>query len=263
LLLPAQTGTPAQQQDKVIDVRAARAPIGNTFESLWSSYQKATAKGDLETARTVLREIRRLRIERNILGFDTFALAHVAAGLELLRKGDREGATNEFQGAAALHPYLPDAYFGMALVELRSVPLGIVPALSDMATGVMAPLHTAQGRQNALMLSIAALLVTLFATITIVSLALLLRHGTLLLHDLDESFGDRGRPVPIILFAVLLLLPVLTLQGYGWLPFWWLTLVFVYLSRMEKVVVGLLLLLGLAVGPLVQTLEDGARAQEN
>jgi tetratricopeptide (TPR) repeat protein len=265
LLLPAQTGIPpAPSQDKVIDVRAARAPAGNTFESLWASYEKAAAKGDLETSRSVLREIRRLRIERNILALDTFALAHVALGLDHLQKGDREAAANEFQGAAALHPYLPDAYFAMALVELKNVPLGIVPAARDMVTGIMAPVHTAQGRQHALMLLVAALLLTLFATTTVVALALLLRHGTLLLHDLEEAFGGRGGgPIPIALFAILLLLPVLTLQGYGWLPFWWLTLVFLYLGRVEKVVVGLLLLLGLAVGPLVRALEDGAQAQQN
>jgi tetratricopeptide (TPR) repeat protein len=264
LLLPTQTGIqPAPQQDKVIDVRAARAAAGNTFESLWSSYVKAAAKGDLEASRNVLRELRRLRIERNILALDTFALAHVALGLDQLQKGDREAAASEFQGAAALHPYLPDAYFAMALLELKSVPLGIVPAVRDMATGVMAPLHTAQGRQRAVMLLVAALLLTLFATTTIVAVALLLRHGALLLHDLEEALGGRGRPIPIALFVVLLLLPALTLQGYGWLPFWWLTLVFVYLGRLEKVVVGLLLLLGLAVGPLVQTLEGGAKAQQN
>jgi tetratricopeptide (TPR) repeat protein len=264
LLLPAQTGIPpAPQQDKVIDIRAARAPTGNTFESLWAAYEKAAAKGDLEASRNVLREIRRLRIERNILALDTFALAHVALGLDQIQKGDREAAANEFQGAAALHPYLPDAYFGMALVELKNVPLGIVPAVRDMATGVMAPLHTAQGRQHAFMLLVSALLLTLFATTTVVALALLLRHGTLLLHDLEEAFGVRAKAVPIALFAVLLLLPVLTLQGYGWLPFWWLTLVFVYLGRQEKLVAALLLLLGLAVGPLIQALEDGARAQQN
>jgi len=89
LLLPAQTGVPPTgPQDKVIDVRASRAPAGNTFEALWAAYEKAVAKNDQETARNVLREIRRLRIERNILALDTFALAHVDQGLDLLRKGD-------------------------------------------------------------------------------------------------------------------------------------------------------------------------------
>jgi tetratricopeptide (TPR) repeat protein len=264
LLLPAQTGVPPAPQDKVIDVRAARAPAGNTFEALWSAYQRAIAKNDQETARNVVREIRRLRIERNVLALDTFALAHVAQGLEQLRKGDRERAGGEFAEAAALDPYLPDAYFGMSLVELEKIPLGILPAVKDIVTGVAAPLNSARGRQRARSLGIAALLLTLIATTTVVALAFLLRHGTLLLHDLEESFGGGRVPaMPIIVFAALLLLPALTLQGYGWLPFWWLSLLFVYMSRLEKAVAATLLLLGLAVGPLVNDLQDASMAQQN
>jgi Tfp pilus assembly protein PilF len=231
---------------------------------LWAAYEKAAAKNDQEAARNVLREIRRLRIERNILSLDPFARAHVAQGLDKLKKGDREGADGEFTGAQTLDPYLPDAYFGMSLVELQKIPLGIVPAVRDMAMGVAAPLHTARGRQHAFILGVAALLLTLFATTTVVALALLLRHGTLLLHDLEEGFGGGRVPaLPIIIFAALLLIPALTLQGYGWLPFWWLTLVFVYLSHLEKAVVAVLMLLGLAVGPLLQAFEDSSRAQQN
>jgi tetratricopeptide (TPR) repeat protein len=265
LLLPAQTGVPpTAAQDKVIDVRAARAPAGNTFEALWSAYEKAVAKNDQDTARNVLREIRRLRIERNILALDSFALAHVAQGLDHLRKGDREHAEGEFDEAAALDPYLPDAYFAMSLVELEKIPLGILPAVKEIVTGVAAPLNSARGRQRAYSLGIAALLLTLFATTTVVALAFLLRHGTLLLHDLDESFGGGRMPaVPIIIFAALLLLPALTLQGYGWLPFWWLTLLFVYMNWLEKAVAAALMVLGLAVGPLVTDLQDASMAQQN
>jgi tetratricopeptide (TPR) repeat protein len=265
LLLPAQAGgPPTAPQDKVIDVRAARAPAGNSFEALWSAYEKAMAKSDQETARDVLREIRRLRIERNILTLDAYALAHVAQGLDHLRKGDRERAEGEFEEAAALDPYLPDAYFGMSLVELQKIPLGILPAMKDIVTGVAAPLHSARGRRHALTLGIAALLLTLFATTTVVALAFLLRHGTLLLHDLEESFGGGRVPaVPVIIFAALLLLPALTFQGYGWLPFWWLTLLFVYMSGLEKAVAAVLMLLGLGVGPLVTALQEASMAQQN
>jgi tetratricopeptide (TPR) repeat protein len=265
LVLLAQAGSPpTPAQDKVIDVRAARAPAGNTFEALWSTYEKAAAKNDRATAQSVLREVRRLRVERNILSLDTFALAHVTQGLAQLRKGDREGAESEFGGAAALDPYLPDAYFGMSLVELQKIPLGIVPAVREIVKGVTAPLKSARGRERAFSLGMAALLLTLFATATVVALALLLRHGTLLLHDLEESFGGGRIPaLPVVIFAALLLLPALTLQGYGWLPFWWLMILFVYLSRLEKALVAVLMLLGLAGGPLVHALEDAAKAQQN
>jgi tetratricopeptide (TPR) repeat protein len=264
LVLLAQAGVPAPAQEKVIDVRAGRAPAGNTFEALWSAYEKAAAKNDREAAQNVLREVRRLRVERNIRSLDTIALAHVGQGLDQLRKGDRDGAEVEFAGAATLDPYLPDASFGMSLVELEKIPLGIVAAVKDIVTGVAAPLKSARGRQRALVLGVAALLLALFATTTIVALAFLLRHGTLLLHDFEESFGGGRFPgLPAVLFAVLMLLPALTLQGYGWLPFWWLAVLFVYMTRLEKAVAAVLILLGFGVGPLVQVLQDAATAQQN
>jgi tetratricopeptide (TPR) repeat protein len=265
LLLPAQTGVPpAPAQDKVIDVRATRAPAGNTFEALWAAYEKAAAKNDQEAARNVLREIRRLRIERNILALDTLALAHVAQGLDQLKKGDRERAASEFDEAAALDAYLPDAYFGMSLVELQKIPLGALAAMRDMFAGVTAPFKSARGRQHAFTLGVAALLLTLFATATVVALALVARHGTLLLHDLEEAFGGGRIPaLPIIVFTALLLLPALTLQGWGWLPFWWLTLVFLYASPLEKGLIAGIMLLGLAVGPLMAAHQDASLAQQN
>ena len=71
----------APPADKVIDVRANRAPAGNTFDALWSDYKKAEAKGDTEAAQKALSNIRNLRIERNIRSLETLALARVADGL--------------------------------------------------------------------------------------------------------------------------------------------------------------------------------------
>ena len=47
-------------------------------------------------------------------------------------------------------------------------------------------------------------------------LALLLRHGALLLHDLEESFGpERSPAVTMGVFAALLVLPVVAVPGLG------------------------------------------------
>ena len=35
-------------------------------------------------------------------------------------------------------------------------------------------------------------------------------------------------------WVVLLLLPAATFQGWGWLPLWWLALLFVYMSRLGE-----------------------------
>jgi len=113
-------------------------------------------------------------------------------------------------------------------------------------------------------LGIPSLLLGLFAVTTMVSLSLLLRHGTLLLHDLEEAFGPgSGRPAALGVYAVLLFLPLITFQGWGRLPFWWLALMFTYLGRVEKGVALLAVLGAVAVGPAVDLLEARTLAERN
>ncbi|PYQ23391.1 MAG: hypothetical protein DMF81_09015, partial [Acidobacteria bacterium] len=117
--------------EKVIDLRASRPPAGNTFEALWSAYRKADQGGDADGALKAWREIRRVRIERNIRSLEPLSLATVGQGLDRMAKGPRERAEDDFRAATSLDPHLPDAYFALADSELQKVPLGVVPALSD------------------------------------------------------------------------------------------------------------------------------------
>ena len=80
LLLAPQSPAPPSGT-KVIDVRATRPPAGNTFEALWWTYRHAAARGDNEGASTALREIGKMRIERNVVRLEPFALARVADGM--------------------------------------------------------------------------------------------------------------------------------------------------------------------------------------
>ena len=75
--LPAAGQPPSSSQDKVIDVRARSPAAGNSFEALWSAHKKAERKGDLVASQNVFREIRRLRIERNIRSLEKIGRAHV------------------------------------------------------------------------------------------------------------------------------------------------------------------------------------------
>jgi tetratricopeptide (TPR) repeat protein len=263
LLLPllAPAG-PAGGQEKVIDVRAVRPPGGNTFQALWAGYRRA--EGDADKRKALLEEIRRLRVERNVRSLEVIALGLVAQGLERLGRGDRAAAEADLRAAIGLDPHLPDAYFGLAKTQARKGPLGLLPAARDTLAGVSARLPTARGRFNAVALLVPALLLALFGSATAFAVAMVLRHGTLLRHDLEERLGQsRGRLIATAVFAALLLLPVVTFQGYGWLPLWWLALLFVYLSRAEQLVAAGLLLCALAVGPLVKTLERRILAYQN
>ncbi len=258
---PAHFG---QAQEGVIDVRSARPPAGNSFEALWGAYRRARASGDAENSGKLFREIRRLRTERNVRSLEPFALALTAEGLSRLAKGDRSGAEEAFAFASGLDPHLPDAYLGLAEARLKRGPLGILPAVHAVVSALTARLATADGQYDLVAASVPILMLALFATVWVVGLGLLLRHGTLLLHDLEEAFGaPRGRPMALAVYCVLLFLPTITFQGYGWLPFWWLALLFAYFARLERVVAVALVLVGLAVGPVNALLHARVLAESN
>jgi hypothetical protein len=197
----------------VIDVRAARPPAGNTFEALFSAYRKADQRGDTDGALKAWREIRRVRIERNIRSLEALALATVANGLDRLAKGERDRAEEDFNGAMSLDPHLPDAYFAMALSEMKKVPLGIVPAISDTVSGLTARMPTIRGRQNLRTMLVPVMLLSVFVAATVFATVMVLSHGTLLLHDLEETFGVGGGRWPWACSSRALNLPWPVFQG--------------------------------------------------
>jgi tetratricopeptide (TPR) repeat protein len=264
LLAPLAAAAPAQSSsDKVIDLRATRPPAGNSFVALWETYRKADQAGDSEGAEKTFKEIRRLRVERNVESLEEFALALVARGLDKVKKGDRVKAEEDFASAIGLDPYLPDAYFARAAVEFRKGPVGIVQSVRDTVRGLGARLPTSRGQYFALLVAVPVLLLAVFLTVCVLAASLLIRHGSLLRHDLEEHLGERRRSLALGLWGMLVLLPVVTFQGFGWLALWWLALLFVYLSRVEQAVALFAMLLGLGVGPAVRVLEARLLAERN
>ena len=263
VLLLAPQASPAPGSNRVIDVRAARPPAGNTFEALWWAYRKASTRGEIEAANTALREIKRLRIERNIVRLEPFGLARVAAGLGRLREGQLDKAEEEFRAALDLDPYLADAHFGLALAARRRGATGFLAATRYSVSGLTARLRSMTGQHYFGALMVPAGLLTLLITVTVVSTALLLRYGTLLLHDLEERLGSDRRGLARGGFALLVVLPVVAMQGWGWLPLWWLALLFLYMSAAERVVAGVLLLSTMTLLPLLHVIDERLETARN
>jgi Flp pilus assembly protein TadD len=235
-----------------------------TFEELWSGFVKADAAGDVEGRDRTLREIRRLRMERNVPSLDTLGLCLVERGVARLDAGQREEAEEAFRAAVDLAPGLPDAHAGLAVVLLKKGPLGVVPSIDAAVSGVSSFLPTGRGAASAADLATVAALLAAFALAWALAAALLLRHGGLLLHDLEEWLGPaHGRSASLALFLLLLLLPVATFQGWGWLPLWGLALLFTYLGWRERALVLLLFAATLGVGPAVESLEGRLRTAKN
>ncbi len=249
--------------DKVIDLRSTRPAAANSFPALWETYRRADQNGDAETAEKTFREIRRLRIERNVSSLEEIALALVARGQDRVKQGDRLKGEEDFASAIGLDPHLPDAYFARAAVEFRKGPVGMLQSVRDTLRGLSARWPTSRGRYFLLLLVVPVLLLAVFLSVSAFALSLLIRNGTLLRHDLEERLGDARRTLALGVWGALLLLPVIALQGWGWLPLWWLALLFVYLSRIEQAVVVVVLLLGLGVGPAVALLQARMAAERN
>jgi tetratricopeptide (TPR) repeat protein len=259
----AQTGGPVDvgTENRVIEM--GPESDANGFDSLWAAYKRADDSGDAEGVSKALADIRWFRIERNVQSLDSIALALVGRGQVHLKKGERAKAEDEFRNAVSLDPHLPDAYFGLANAKLKSGVMGFFSAWRDVAAAVTSRTTTAQGGYFLFGLVTAAGLVTLLAVAATFAFVMIVRHGALLLHDVEEALGAGSRPVATGVFAVFLLVPVMTLQGYAWLPLWWIALMFLYLSVTEKIVGGVLLALTLAVGPAARAVEAYAQAQQN
>jgi tetratricopeptide (TPR) repeat protein len=254
----------AQPGNKVIDVRARQAPPAATsFDALWATYKKAESKGDNEGAQSAMREIRRLRIERNIRGLETVALARVADGVAALRAGENTRAETALRDAVALDPHLPDAYFGLAQYDVKKGPLGLVPAVKDTLAGTTARLNTARGGHYLFALVVPVMLLALLASTIVFGLAMVMRYGSLLKHDFEESFGPGRQSLALGLAAIILLLPAMLFQGWAWLPLWWLAMLFIYMGWGERIVALALLLLSVGSAPLVKTMEARLLAQQN
>jgi tetratricopeptide (TPR) repeat protein len=244
-------------------VAAATTPRP-AFDELWAAHVKAEAAGDTENAQRLLREIGRLQIERNVETLETLGLALVARGAARLGAGQREGAEEAFRSAVGLAPGLPDGHYGLALALLKRGPLGVVPSVRATASGLVAFLSTARGAIQAMDLATVAGLLVALGFAWALALALLVRRGGLLRHDIEEWLGPaHGRSASLALVLLLLLLPTATFQGWGWLPLWWLALLFTYFSITEKAAAILVLLAAVAVGPVVAELDSRLRTARN
>jgi hypothetical protein len=221
---------------------AASRPPAPSLTSLWGEYVRVEAAGQAEEAARRFAEIRRLRIERNIESLDTVGMGLVEEGAARLAAREREAAETALQRAGDLAPGLPDGHYGLSVVRLRKGPIGFVPSLRAMASGIAAFLPTARGQLRFFELLVVAGLVAGLALTWTLAVSLALRHGGLLRHDLEEWLGPaQNRSAALALLLLLLLLPLAAFQGWGWLPLWWLALLFTYFGRAEKVVAVLAL----------------------
>ncbi len=250
--------------DKPIDVRGARPAAPASFEALWTAQRKAEAAGQREAATTARAELLRLRVERNVRSLESVALALVGRGLRRLSEGQRAEAEEDFRQAIALDSSLPDAHFALARAQEAAGPVGYVRAIQTRLGGVLAFARTPRGALNLRLVALPTLFVTLYVVMAAWAATLVARHGVLLRHDIEERLGPaRGRSLSLGLVAGLLASPALVFLGWGWLPIWWLALLFTYMTTLERALSVVMVVATACTGPAAETLERSARLAQD
>lgn len=259
---PAPVPSPAADAANVIDVRTTRPAVDN-FDTLFATHRKALARNEAEASQAAMGEVKKLKIQRNIKSLREVALARIAEGYERLGT-DRAQADAAFRDAIALDPRLADGYYGLALAELKRGATGVPGAIKNTLSAVTAGLPSVTGGTHLRGFVLTGLLGTLILAAFFYAGALMVRHGGLLLHDVEEALGARfPPPMPTAVFVAAAVLPLALQSGYGWLPFWWMALLLVYMSRVEQVAAGLLTVLLVLVGPLADGYTRAIVAERN
>lgn len=252
LLAPPPEPSAAESQAPAPAAVQSEDPIAR----LWDAFRAADDSGDTDGAARALGELARIRREKNIQRLEAHALALVGRGQERAAKGDTAGAHVLLTAAAHLDPKLapPDAASpGASGSPLRSA----IAALG-------ASFATTEGRADLRqLLTFMAFLLGLGLGLTL-GAAFLSRYAPLLVHDLKEKIGARiGGPGAVTLAILLLGLPVFFGVGWGFLPFWWAAVLFVYLRLTERVVVALLLAGCALAVPWLDRVAERAAAERN
>jgi hypothetical protein len=172
-----------------------------------------------------------------------------------LDEGSRDEAALAFARAVNLAPGLPDGYFGQATVLLQRGVFHLVPSLRATSRGFAAFASTVRGQLRTWTFLVSTALLTLFLAYAAVALTLLMRHGGLLRHDIEEWLGPAQSPsASLALWLLMVLFPLAAFQGWGWLPLWWLAVLFPYFKRSEKAIGVLAVVVTVLVGPALESL---------
>jgi tetratricopeptide (TPR) repeat protein len=235
----------AQPQD-------ASVSLHTSFDYYWRRYLSASTAGDTETAKRMLAEIQRLRVERNAFNLTEVGLCFVYQGFAHLEGGNLEEARNHFEIARSLAPDLPTAYWGLARLAQREGVLSFPRAIAYRIEAQFAALRSERDGPfagwNFVYLLFCAYAVVFFAF----ALVMVFRYGVLLFHDLQERLGESWSERALLaVTTAILALPLMLTAGVVWLAPYWVAVTFGYQSVKERAVsvLGLLLLLASAPFP--------------
>ena len=187
---------------------------------------------DQDSAGKALASLQRRRAERNLTSVDELAGALSGRAQLKASEGGKADAAAALAAAASFAPDDP------AFAVFRAAGQGkSSEAWSALDLATANPLKA--GRLRGAFLLGLRVIGLLFAIGF--SLALLIRYGAVFSHDVAEGLSGPLKSIALFMAVLFLALPVAGLMGWGYLPFWWVTLFFIFESRVEKAVSVLIL----------------------
>ena len=195
---------------------------------------------DADAGSAALKRMQKLRAERNLVSVDDVAGAMAGRAEAQAGEGNLKDSLNSLQAAIGFAP--DDSALAMRVAAAKNQ-IGGARAALDLAEA-----HPFErGRLQAMRLL--GLLVALGLFAMGFSLSLLFRYAAVFSHDVAEGLSGPLKPLALFMAVLFLALPLAGFMGWGYLPFWWITLFFIFESRAEKVV-SILLLVALALSSL-------------
>lgn len=238
VLVSAQApAPPPATSPEVAPVVAQPTSPTDDFGPELKAWLDAVRLQDKDSAARALAALQRLRSERNLSTVDDVAGA--IAGRADARAGEGAAAESADLMAAAVEFAPDDAAHQARLAALRG---RLGDAWAALGVAWSNPLE--KGRLVSMLLLgllvIGALLAAGF------SLGLLLRYAAVFSHDVAEGLPAPLKSLALFMAVLFLALPLAGLLGWGYLPFWWATLFYIFQSKAEKAV-SLFLLVALAL----------------
>jgi tetratricopeptide (TPR) repeat protein len=230
------------------------APILTTptddFGSDLKAWLEATKLQDQDSAKKALSGLQRRRAERNLTSLDDVAGA-IAGRAEV--RANEGGSADALAALDAAIGFMPDA--AVYRVQKARAEGNTSDAWSALDLALANPLEQQRVESVVLLgLLVAGALIAIGF-----SFALLLRYGAVFSHDVAEGLPDPLKSLALSMAVLFCALPLAGFMGWGYLPFWWLALLFIFQSKPEKAVsTALLVALGLSSLALPRILHQRA-----
>jgi len=214
------------------------------LESLWFQRKTLLSSGRSDDAREQLERIRSSCAEEGIKRLDHVAGALVSEARRDVREGSYDRALASLGVAAALDPDRPQLHLLRAKVHWKA-DRAYLAAAGELVAALRATLVRSI-QDLTLFHQFAFLLgISLVGGAFVFALVMIFRYQLPIRHEIEEwSRHSMAAPVGRAVAWGVLLLPLLTWFGAGWLALYWIVIAFRFMSRHEKTVAAALLLAG-------------------